>query len=422
MNSGLAKVADLVRGETGIVLPTAREKALRAALERAAPGLGADAFVRAASDPADGRDLMDRLIDEVTNQETFFLRDRGQLEEVAWHSLFQGARAVGADTIRVWSAGCATGEEAYTLALLADQAFAPAPAPVDVLGTDISGAALAAAAAGRYRERALRALDSSLRGRYFQRQPDGSYLAGDRLRRLCRFRQHNLAREKVPPLGEAGFDLVTCRNVLIYFEAPLISPVIGSLERALRPDGMLLLGAADALHRPARHRAPGTVRSAGRPRVPQRDPRPLPGHEPSPWSSRSPSREQRLAAALDAADKGDRDGALLQVTSLLSDAPLDADAHFIHGLVALEAGDAAQAAAALRRALCSNSRFALAAFTLGRAYDALGDTLAARRAYEQALRTLDPQDQEQERLLQQIDIGDIATACRTRLGGRQESS
>ena len=127
-----------------------------------------------------------------------------------------------------------------------------------------------------------------------------------------------------------------------------------------------------------------------------------------------------MAAALDAADKGDRDDALAQVTSLLADAPLDADAHFIHGLIVLEAGDPARAAAALRRALYTDPRFAVAAFTLGRAYDALGDAPAARRAYEQALRTLDPEDQRHERLLQQIDIGDIAAACRARLRRRQE--
>ena len=413
MISGLSGVADLVRREAGIVLPQAREKALRAALERAAPGLGPDAFVRAASDRAEGRDLMDRLIDEVTNQETSFARDRGQLDEIAWPSLFRGAAAAGSGTIRVWSAGCATGDEAYTLALLADQAFAPAQAPVDVLGTDISRAALATAAAGRYGERAVRALEPSLRGRYFHRQPDGSYLVRDRLRRLCRFRQHNLAREKIPPPGETGFDLVTCRNVLIYFQAPLASHVIGSLERSLRPDGLLLLGAADALQRPARPAGPGLAGPAGWPRVPRRD---LPAHTPP------PSRAQQLAAALDAAGKGDRDDALLQVTSLLADRPLDADAHFIHGLVALEAGDPAGAAAALRRALCTNSRFTLAAFALGRAYDALGDAPAARRAYEQALRTLDPQDQKQDRILQQIDIGDVAAACRARLGRRQEDS
>src|ERR1022692_1262736 len=86
--------------------------------------------------------------------------------------------------------------------------------------------------------------------------------------------------------------------------------------------------------------------------------------------------------------------------------------------VTLAAGEPAQAVTALRRALYTDATFALAAFTLGRSYDALGDMPAARRAYEQALRTLDPEDHRHELMLQQVDIGDIAAACRARLAGR----
>ena len=136
---------------------------------------------------------MDRLIDEVTIQETTFVRNRDQLDAIGWPDTLQRARAHGSGTIRVWSAGCATGEECYTLALLAAEAFAPGQAPVDVLGTDISAAALAAAGAGRYRERAIHALAEPLRLRYLERQADNTYLVGERLRRLVRFRRHNLA-------------------------------------------------------------------------------------------------------------------------------------------------------------------------------------------------------------------------------------
>ena len=103
---------------------------------------------------------------------------------------------------------------------------------------------------------------------------------------------------------------------------------------------------------------------------------------------------------------------------MLAGNPLDADAHFVQGLVWLAAGESAKAVAALRRALYTDATFALAAFTLGRCYDALGDISAARRAYEQALRTLDPDDHRHEMMLQQVDIGDIASACRARLAGR----
>jgi Flp pilus assembly protein TadD len=198
-----------------------------------------------------------------------------------------------------------------------------------------------------------------------------------------------------------------CRNVLIYFDTPVVERVMGLMEQALQPGGVLLIGAADALARTATR----SSRPTGPARVPQQ----------AIWRAHTPepslSRDQRLAAALDAASSGKRDEALAHVRSLLADNQLDAHAHFVHGLVTLEAGEPARAAAAFRRALCTDPTFALAAFTLGRAYDALGDKTAARRAYEQALRTLDPSDDRQEQMLQQVDIGDIAMACRARLGG-----
>ena len=413
----LAEITELVRAETGIAWPAARQAALSAALLRVAPGTDPDAFLRAISDPGRRRDLIDRLIDEVTVQETTFARDGSQLEAIGWHGLLQPARAAGPGTIRVWSAGCATGEEAYTLALLADQAFVPASAPVDVLGTDISAAAIAAAGAGRYDERAVRALAASSRRRYFGRPAGGGYLVGERLRRLVRFGRHNLARGAFPPPGEAAFDLVVCRNVLIYFEPPLAAQVIESLQRSLRPGGLLVLGAADALMRitprPAVLAAPAAgAAQPGRPGGPD-GPR---GRPPGPRPALS--REQRLAAALDAADKSDRGEALAQVASLLADNPLDANAHFVRGLVTLAAGEPEQAVAALRRALYADPTFSLAAFTLGRAHDALGDGPAARRAYERVLRTINPEDHRHEMILQQVDIGDIAAACRARLGAR----
>lgn len=399
----LAEITELVRREAGIALPAARQTAILAAVDRAAPWLGPEAFLRAASAPGSDRDLVSRLIDEVTVQETAFVRDRIQFEAIAWARLRQAA-AAGQRPIRVWSAGCASGEEAYTLAMLAAEAFAPVPPPVEVLGTDISDAALAKAAAGRYRERTMRAVVPAWRDRYFDRQADGSYLVGERLRRLVKFGRHNLARDPIPPAGESGFNLVACKNVLIYFEAPIVGPVIDALRRSLRPGGMLLLGHADVL--------------------PRAVPRPArPAAEPEDDTlrrlltiERPLSRADRLTAALNAADRGDRLGALSRLASLLVDYPLDADAHFVDGLVALAADRPAGAAAALRRALCADASFGLAAFTLGRAYDALGDQPAALRSYGVALRTLNPADDRHGELLQQVEIGDIAAACRVRLG------
>jgi tetratricopeptide (TPR) repeat protein len=104
-----------------------------------------------------------------------------------------------------------------------------------------------------------------------------------------------------------------------------------------------------------------------------------------------------------------------RTSRLLAADPLNASAHFLHGLAELEAGDAAAAVSALRRALYSEPQFGLAAFQLGRAYESLGNRVAARRAYEQALRTCDPEGDLHEPLLGQVDLGDVVAAAKTRL-------
>ncbi len=411
MTGPLEYLAWLIRRETGIAVGE-DDGALRSALRRAAPGLDPGAFVLALSDPATGHRLMSRLIDEVTVRETSFLRDRDQFDSIAWREIFQRVSAEHSAVIRVWATACSTGEEAYTLAMLAAEALGTGRPPVEVLGTDISAAALTAASAGRYRERAVRALGEPLRRRYLERQPDGSYLVGPALRELVRFRRHNLVGDPAPPPGEAGFDIITCRNVLIYFEPPEAERVLGLLRGSLRPGGRLLVGAADGLNRALRIQpADGP---APRPDVPQRRLRKPLGRQPS-------TRGEQLSAALAAAGVGDKDTALSLLTPLLIADPLDADAQFGYGLIMLEEGVPVEAVAAFRRALYADPSFAIAAFTLGCAHDALGDAAAARRAYGQALRTLDPDDDRHSPVLQQIDVGDIAAACRARLvtrGGR----
>ncbi len=428
MTGCLGEVIALVRSQTGLVLPAHREAALLAALRRAAPDLDPCDIARATASPG-GHELLDRLTDELTIQESSFLRDKDQLAVIDWHELRQAGDAAGHSQVRAWSSGCARGEEAYSLAMLAAEAFAPDPAPVSVLGTDISRGAIEAARAGRYRGRALRALNARRLGRYFEPVPEGGYVVGDELRRMVWFARHNLATDTFPPPGEQAFDVIVCRNVLIYFGAGLAGRVIEALGNSLRPGGVLVLGAADALLRgPAPSPAPAVAPSCTQaPPPPTRSPhgsggldgpRRPPGMAddgPSGPAAGLRSRHDRLSAALDAADRGHRDQADVTLSAMLAEDPMDAEAQFVHGLVALEAGDPRAAAAALRRALYADSTFALAAFTLGRAYDGIGDGAAARRSYRQALHFLDPQDERADLMLKHVDIADIAAACRARL-------
>jgi chemotaxis protein methyltransferase CheR len=350
-------------------------------------------------------DLLERLIDEVTINETFFFRQRAELDAIEWRPLLDAARAAGSETIRVWVAACSTGEEAYTLAMLASEAFGGAEVPVSILATDISTDVLERARQGRYRGRTVRTLDERMRGRYFV--PDGDGLAvGEALRGMVEFRRHNLVNDAVPQPTWRRFDVIACRNVLIYFDGETVERAIGTLERALAPRGMLLLGAADRLCGSARRLAAPAAASPARTESPARELR-----RPLGRDEQTLAPLPVLASALEAANEGSLRDAVDITERMLESDPLDADAYFVRGLAELGLGDSDAAVASLRRALYIDPTFGLAAFKLARAQELRGDRDAAARAYEQALHTLDPEDSRHEAILDQVDVADVAVAC-----------
>lgn len=444
MSDHLEQLADLVRDRSGIVLHGRhRIHSLSAGLAKLEPGLDAAAALRRAREPVGGKAFVAALLEAVAVHETFFFRQRDDLDAIAWPALLATAGASGAPAVRAWVAGCSTGEEAWTLAILASEALGE-PVPVSLLATDLSAAALRRAEWGRYGPRSVRHVEAGLRERHL-RADGAEWVVGEPLRRLVRFQQHNLVTD--PPPGER-FELILCRNVLIYFDPPTVERVVRSLERALAPGGTLVLGAADRLCRlpdPARRRAPRAARpvASWRARLGRQ------AHERAPDAAprrswRAASREPEgapppaafapapeppagdgptpLAAALAAADAGRMDEALAATERALAADPLDADAHYVRGVAQLGGGDGPAAAASLRRALYVDPNFALAAFQLGRAYDLLGDEPAARRAYEQALRTLSPDHERQQRLVAGVDLGDVASACGARLAALSRAS
>lgn len=439
MSGALVDVAELVRRETGMVVKEAQLPALEAAIDRVAPGIGAERLAGELSGPSGGP-LLHRLVDEVTVQETYFFRELRELQSIDWRGLLDEAREAGFGVVRVWVAACSTGEEAYSMAILASEAFGSESPPVTILATDLSNAALRRAEAGTgYSERSVRNLPLPLRQRYLIPEADGSHGVKDSLRSLVRFRHHNLVAGPSPPLGEVAFDVIACRNVLIYFDLSTVRRVLDSLEAGLRPSGQLILGAADRLTGTAsnldREAAPvERRRRRSRKRALRR---PL-GLEPRPGEARAPRAprlpgggnageagaksgaprrraEDRIEDALLAADAGDLVAALATVQALLAENPLLPDAYFVRGLVELEQGDAAAAVSSLRRTLYLDPSFGLAAFELGRAHDASHNPKAAQRAYRQALRSLDAEDDRHRAILDQIDLGDVAAACAARL-------
>jgi chemotaxis protein methyltransferase CheR len=144
--------------------------------------------------------------------------------------------------LRVWSAGCSYGAEAYTLATLLQDA---GPARFQVVGTDIDRRVLERAARGWFSDADMRAVPPRIRDRYFE-ACDGGYRAGDELRRHLRFQTQDLLKDRYA----TGWDLVLCRNVVIYFTDGARDQVHRGIAGVLRPGGYLMVGATERVTEP----------------------------------------------------------------------------------------------------------------------------------------------------------------------------
>jgi chemotaxis protein methyltransferase CheR len=147
--------------------------------------------------------------------------------------------------LRIWSAACSTGQECYSLAMVLHQLIPDIHSwDVSILGTDISDAALKQASSGVYSEFEInRGLNPEILSRFFTRQVSG-YKAKDELRALISFSRQNL----LEPFASPGpFDIIFCRNVVIYFTAEARKDIFHRLAKALIPDGYLFVGSAESL-------------------------------------------------------------------------------------------------------------------------------------------------------------------------------
>ncbi|MEG3180337.1 CheR family methyltransferase [Sphingomonas sp. LT1P40] len=187
--------------------------------------------------------LADAVVDALLNQETSFFRDVGVLEQVV-----EAAQALKAASpgrrLRIWSAGCSNGQEPYSLAMLFEEAATRGVAMPEIVATDVSVAAVARARAGRFSQFEIqRGLPVRRMVTWFD-SVDGEWIVRPELAKRIQFRRHNLAKDP-PPVGM--FDLVLCRNVLLYFDAALRTRVFRTLRAGLRDGGLLVLGAGETV-------------------------------------------------------------------------------------------------------------------------------------------------------------------------------
>lgn len=376
---------------------------------------------------------LDDLIAEVTIGETYFFRDPAQFEFLRREVLPDRARARGGDApIRLWSAGCATGEEAYSLAILLEHEGMTERS--SVLATDVSRRSLALARRGVYSAWSLRGVDPALVARFFRR--DGSaWVLDERVRLRVGFGYVNLALDAYPSLamGLWGLDVILCRNVLIYFGRRAVAEVASRLYDSLAEGGWLIAGPSDP---PLGDHAPfetvvtgeGVFYRRGRGRAIRVVPPPQAAsiaaeEEPEPAvfdlppiPVSAPPRRDLVAEARAALARGEWEAALRSLAETPDSAegealrvratanlrgpldgvsasaracarhPLSAELHFLAGVLLWTLGRDAEAARELRRTLYLDGSLAAAHFVLGAVLARTGDSDGARRAYRNAQR------------------------------------
>jgi chemotaxis protein methyltransferase CheR len=188
----------------------------------------------------------DQIYDLVTTNETYFFREPAQLAAFADEIVPEILSRKAVKKIRIWSAGCSSGEEPYSIAMLLSEAGYYDRAAFEIFASDINQQVLAKARRGHYRESAFRATDGPLRDKYFTRNEDGSWHIHDDIRNRVSFGRLNLYDEpRVSLLGH--LDIIFCRNVIIYFDDQSKKVVVSNFYNRLTDNGYLLLGHSESL-------------------------------------------------------------------------------------------------------------------------------------------------------------------------------
>ncbi|WP_151613836.1 CheR family methyltransferase [Sinorhizobium alkalisoli] len=241
-----AFISDVVAAEIArqmrLSVATSRSPALVAAVQRVMSRHGITDLHRLRDRIAADDALREEVLDEVTVRETHFFRDSKQFELLRHTILPHLCRPRASAPARIWSAGCASGEEPYSLAILC----AEDGHSVRISASDISMKALAEAAEAEYGEWSFREMGEYLKRRYFLQRGDRYRLRPD-VARSVRFTQVNLGFDRLPApdRGLAGFDLILCRNVLVYLDAADLMRVAEELFTCLAEGGWLLTAPTD---------------------------------------------------------------------------------------------------------------------------------------------------------------------------------
>jgi chemotaxis protein methyltransferase CheR len=386
-------VADLIVRRTGLVFPPTRRDALAAAVDRALARTRSRTIDRLVALLEKTPDALEELVSELTVTESYFFRAPEQFDFLRREVLPEILRRCPPDhRLRLLSIACAAGEEPYSLAILLEEEGLGQRSTI--IGADISRPSLARAAQARYGSWSLRGTDEAFRSRYFRRSGSRFQLV-PRLRERVELTWLNLAEDFHPShaTGIIGFDVIFCRNALIYFDARAIARVAARLFAALADGGWLFTGAFDppiARHAPfeaistpagivyrrTAHAASPTAEATTVPSPPvRREPASAP---PPPIDDRGAARIRTLA------DAGRLTEAIEAAAEEARRHPASSELHFLRAVLLAETGRDREAADGFRRALYLDGQLAAAALALGFSLRRLGDAAGARRAFGRA--------------------------------------
>ena len=371
-----------------------------------------------------------KLINLVTVTETCFFRDPSQFRLLRRH-IVPTLLADRGGTLRIWSAGCSSGEEAYSIALmLSDMGLLSGSAArtFEIVGTDVNTEMIETARRGVYSARALRNVEGDLLRRYFR--PDGRrFRLNDEIKRAVRFEYATLTHVPMPRPSATSQDIVFCKNVTIYFRPEVTRLLVGQFRDALADGAFLLLGHSESLWQMddgftlvesdgafCYRKASPRVEGAGlpMPQTPGADAAPTDGPVPpesvtgeydrclSAFRAEDWARAEALLDALIQSSpafvparlllggvcvhRGRYDEAFVQAERVLRLTVLEPRAHLLVGMIAAQRGQLQEALQALRRALYLDDSLALAHFWLGNLYRDQGESGRARIEYENVVR------------------------------------
>ena len=341
----------------------------------------------------------------LTTGETHFFRDRGQfdlLEQSILPALIKERRA--SRRLRIWSAGCSNGDEAFSIAIALDSLLMNQPEwKVEIRGTDINPAALEKAKSGTFSSWSFRVISEQRKADYFEKSGD-EWVLKPRIRQAVRFSSLDLIHDTFPSVasGIHDFDLILCRNVFIYFEPDSIDRVVEKMIEALRPGGYLLTA-----HSELSGREPETVEAltfpessvyrkrltnSSKPR--KNESAVLSGPlAPTPEQSAAASAPDFEARARDCADKGDYKQAEELCQRSLQNDPFAAGTYYLLAKIAEERKDAERSKEILKKVLYLDPDYVAAYVDLAAAYDRENDSgraLRLRLTALDCLRRLEP--------------------------------